>query len=123
MKHAFKKADIVLFASAAAFALLFFAVFFMQKGAIAHVFVDGQEEFTFDLSRTAEAEIIELEHNKIEVGSGYIRFIEADCPDKKCIAFGKLTRPGQSAACVPEKIVITVTAKNEKNAPDGVTGE
>jgi hypothetical protein len=47
-------------------------------------------------------------HNHIVAENGRIRFDASDCPDKTCVHTGWLTRAGQSAACLPNKALITV---------------
>ncbi len=42
-----------------------------------------------------------------------IYFYESDCPDKICIHSGKLSAPGQTAACLPNGIMIKIVSGNE----------
>lgn len=51
-------------------------------------------------------------HNHIVAENGRIRFDASDCPDKTCVYTGWLTRAGQSAACLPNKTLITVEGTN-----------
>lgn len=46
---------------------------------------------------------------------GSIAFIESDCPDKICIRTGKISEPGEFAACLPNGVVIKVVPKNERD--------
>ncbi len=39
---------------------------------------------------------------------GSISFKESDCPHKLCIKAGKLSRPGQFAACLPNGIILKI---------------
>ena len=39
---------------------------------------------------------------------GSISFEESDCPHKLCIKAGKISRPGQFAACLPNGIIIKI---------------
>lgn len=39
---------------------------------------------------------------------GRIRFQEANCPDQVCVQTGWLTRPGQIAVCLPNKLSIRI---------------
>ena len=41
-----------------------------------------------------------------EVRDGQIAFIKADCPDQVCVNTGFLSRPSQTAACLPNGIVM-----------------
>lgn len=44
----------------------------------------------------------------LTIGEGEVAFVESDCPDKICIKTGKLTSSGQSAACLPNKVIVRV---------------
>lgn len=48
--------------------------------------------------------IITAQHNKI-------RFESSSCPDKVCVHTGWLTKKGQSAVCLPNKIIIKIQGK------------
>lgn len=55
---------------------------------------------------------------KIRAEKGVIYFEDSDCPDKLCVKSGKLKSPGDTAACLPEKVVITLTGEKESDSPD-----
>jgi hypothetical protein len=40
---------------------------------------------------------------------GRIRFLSSDCPDQVCVRTGWLTAAGQSAACVPGRVLVRLT--------------
>lgn len=43
-------------------------------------------------------------------GNGGISFEKSDCPDQICVHAGNLNRHGQSAACLPNKLIIRVVS-------------
>ena len=45
-------------------------------------------------------------HYHLVYTDGRIRFAEADCPDKICVLTGKLSMVGESAACLPNGVLI-----------------
>jgi hypothetical protein len=49
---------------------------------------------------------------QIAVQDGAVGFVSSDCPDKVCIHFGFLRTPGQSAVCLPNKVVVRVALNN-----------
>jgi hypothetical protein len=49
----------------------------------------------------------------IEVKSHEAAFIHSDCPDKICVHTGFIAYDGQSASCLPNKVVITVKKAND----------
>lgn len=56
--------------------------------------------------------------NRLKAEDGKIAVIEADCPDKDCVKRGWLKRPGDSAICLPHRLVIRLIGESEV---DGVT--
>lgn len=54
---------------------------------------------------------------------GTICFRSSDCPDKVCVKTGKLGKSGESAACLPNGLILNVRSKEaEKEQIDAVTG-
>lgn len=48
------------------------------------------------------------------------RITSSPCPDKVCIHQGKITRSGQTIACVPEKVLVTITTAAKENDHDAI---
>lgn len=114
MKHILSKADIALFILiivAAAAGMLFLAG--SGGGSTAVIRVDGREYREVDLSVDQSFYIGNV---KIEIRDGAIAFIESDCPHKECIKSGWLKAPGTSAACLPNRISITVEGESGVDA-------
>ena len=59
----------------------------------------GREELLVENSRGKNLIIIEEESIRVE---------EADCPDRICVKTGRLSQPGETAACLPHKLLIEV---------------
>ncbi len=55
----------------------------------------------------------------IENGAAYMA--SADCPDHLCVRQGAIRRSGESIVCLPHRLVATVTAEAEAEAPDAVS--
>ena len=60
---------------------------------------------------------------RIAVRGGAVGFVRSDCPDKVCIHSGFLSMPGQSAVCLPNRVVVSVAAykADSLDSLDGVT--
>lgn len=56
--------------------------------------------------------------NRLMTEDGGIAVVDADCPDRDCVKRGWLRRPGDSAVCLPNRLVIRISGKTEV---DGVT--
>lgn len=49
---------------------------------------------------------------EFEIKDNSIAFIHSDCPDKVCINTGFINKAGQTAVCLPNKMVIRLKADN-----------
>lgn len=78
-----------------------------ENGAVAVVTVDGNETGRYSLS---EDGTIALNNGSnilvIEAGEAWVS--EADCPDKICMSFGKISKNGEFIVCLPNRLIITV---------------
>lgn len=71
---------------------------------------------TYNGERVAEIPLDEPGTYKIEgdltatlvVENGKIRFVNSQCPDKICEAFGWIGRPGESAICAPARLAVQI---------------
>lgn len=54
---------------------------------------------------------------RISVRGGRVGFAHSDCPDRVCVHAGFLSLPGQTAVCLPNRVVLRVVAK--EGAPSG----
>ena len=118
----FNKRDIWLFAGLAAVVLAVFAWNSLQPAASGpakgQISVNGKVVRTVDLSKDGEFALAENPHIRFSVKVGGIAFIASDCPDQLCVRSGYLSLPGQLAACLPNRVSLSVTGAGEL---DGVT--
>ncbi|WNF36702.1 NusG domain II-containing protein [Bacillaceae bacterium IKA-2] len=73
---------------------------------------EGEIIAEIDLNSITDTEYIYFEEGikvTIEVKPGKIRFLSSGCTDKICVNTGWLTREGHIAACMPSRIVVSVT--------------
>lgn len=56
----------------------------------------------------------------IKIKNGAVWFESAECRDKLCVKSGKLTRPGDTAACLPVGVVIRLEGSKKRH--DAMTG-
>lgn len=79
--------------------------------------VDGKEikKISFGANMVGKAIDIKTEfgYNKIEIGDGKVRVIEADCPDKLDVKRGWISNQGEIIVCLPNRMVVEI--KSEKN--------
>lgn len=93
----------------------------------AAVYADGAE-----IDRVELASVETLEEREYS-GEGYVlrvafypdgaQVLSADCPTQDCVRTGKVTRNGQSAVCLPARIVVRLEGGAvPDDAPDAVLG-
>lgn len=95
--------------------------FFGSKAALAEIYYKSQLVETVDLTAGVDKHF-SIPQNKNVVfhafSDGSICFEQSDCPDKICIHAGKLHTVGESAACLPNSIVMKIVPKNQRGADD-----
>ena len=82
--------------------------------------VDGEDYRRIDLSDTTYTEQLEISGqytNIIEIKDGTASFVYSDCPDKDCIKTGRLSKNHTFAACLPNRVSISIiSSENEIDA-------
>ena len=105
----FKRTDLIIILvvllSAAAISI---PRFLNSDKLTAEIYVGGKLEETIDLSTVEKEYTISPNSDpkvEITVGKGEIYFSHAECKDKLCVKSGKLTSGGETAACLPARVV------------------
>ncbi len=52
---------------------------------------------------------------EIEISKDGIRFVSSTCKSQQCVNCGLLTKAGQSAVCIPNKVMITLTSSGSNS--------
>ncbi len=98
-----------------------------QGGLQAVVTVDGKEfrrinldqvkaPFEFTVQTGAQNE----QYNIIEIERTRVRVREANCPEQVDVNQGWLTRPGQSAVCLPHRVVLRLVSTSGQDEVDEI---
>lgn len=79
------------------------------------VLADGAEVLRVDLSTKEFTKTIQRASGNVtvKIGNGSASVIQADCPDKLCVATGVLTKAGDAAVCLPNRIVLQIEGTDE----------
>ncbi|MBQ3373166.1 MAG: NusG domain II-containing protein [Oscillospiraceae bacterium] len=83
-----------------------------EEGAVAVVTVDGTEIGRYPLSRDGTF-LLNGGSNTLVIEDGEAWVSEANCPDKLCTGFGKISRNGQIIVCLPNKLIVSVEGGEE----------
>lgn len=118
------KRDFLLILAVLAVAFLCYLLLFPKSSPTAVVVTqEGQEIARIPLSSVTSSYELSVEGDfpaVILVEPDGVRVLSASCPDKICVRTGKLTRAGQTVACLPARL--TVTLQGPGSAVDGYTG-
>ena len=79
-----------------------------NKTLKAELLVDGETVEEVILSELSQPLVREVHGCKIEFSRTGVRFTDADCPDKLCVKTGEIRLSGESIACVPNRVVVTL---------------
>ena len=86
------------------------------------VMVDGEVFGTYNLSENVSKEIRTGKNgeklNRFVINGGKVYMEEASCPDGICVAHRPAFRDGESIVCLPNRVVLTIETKDDKDAPD-----
>jgi hypothetical protein len=108
--------------------LLFFSIgsfiysFPADTGGSAEVFIDNQlvKKISLAVDKVYEFQGV-LSSVKVEVREGKVGVIASACPLHLCLKQGKISQQGQIIVCLPNRLLIVITA-GERQAVDGIVG-
>jgi len=103
-------------------------IFFRQSsGSIAKIYQNGVLIENIDLSTVSEAYLIKTEFgggtNTIEIETGRIRVVYANCLDSSCVRMGWNSGSRTPIVCLPNRLVITVEGSSDIDAIVGKVKE
>ena len=123
----FKKSDILLLAGILVLAgILYFGYLALSpdSGLSAEIYYNTELQKTVVLAEGEDYDFSVPGHEDVVFHvypDGTIAFVDSDCPDKVCIQSGRLARGGQSAACLPNGLVLRIVRQgNGTDDPDVV---
>ncbi len=86
--------------------------FLRPEGGAVEVRVDGTLTAEYPLDRDVSVDIEGIDGvNRLVIKNGEAYVEYADCPDGICSAHAPISRTGESIACLPHRVIITVTGK------------
>ena len=121
----FRKRDLLIFLLAAVLAGVGFLQWLPKSGApVVVIEQNGQEVRRVELSSIIQPETLVLEGEisvTVLLEPGQVSIVHSDCPDQICVNTGVLTRPGQSAVCLPARVAVRIVGEIQSGV-DGMTG-
>ena len=109
--------DLLLFAVLIAAAVIIAVIYYIIAGhsansAVCEISADGKVVQSVNLAEPdCEFTLTQNPNIRFSVKNHAIAFIASDCPDKICVKTGYISRAGQTAACLPNRVIIRITSK------------
>lgn len=80
---------------------------------VAVISVNNQEVRRITLTGNKGTDVFDVfssdgDYNTVEVKDEHIRIKGANCADQVCVQFGFLSRPGETAVCLPHQFIIEI---------------
>lgn len=100
---------------------MFYQKEYKSEAAVAQIYYKSELVETIDLTKGVDRRFSIPQNKNVvfhQFSDGSICFEKSNCSNKICIKAGRLKTVGQSAACLPNKIVLKIVPKNGKNASD-----
>ncbi|RKY79648.1 hypothetical protein DRQ07_06170, partial [candidate division KSB1 bacterium] len=94
-----------------------------QNGSIVYIKVNGEIKGVYNLNNKNKQTITIAGKKgtmKVEIQEGRVWVSESSCPNKLCIKMGKIHKNGEMIVCVPNRVIISVKNKEEKEV-DAIT--
>lgn len=117
----YKKSDFAVIMVIIALGVLFlfgYKAVFGGKSAKAEIYYKFRLAETVPLDRGTER-IFSIRQNRNVVfhlyKDGSICFEKSDCPDKVCVRTGRLSMVGETAACLPNQIILKIVSAGGSN--------
>ncbi len=110
-----KKGDIILFLFVVALCLLCFLPKGESEKLKAEIYLDGEIIHSAVLSEIEKEQTVTVGGCEILLQNDGVTFRQSECVDKLCQKRGKLTKNGDSMACVPQRVVVVLSSEK---APD-----
>ena len=105
--------DFIIVAAVLVISIMLFVFSFSDgESLVAQVSLDGEAVRQVRLYELTEKESIRVGGCEILLERDGVTFLSSECPDKLCVNRGKLKKAGDTMACVPERV--TVTLRSEK---------
>ena len=110
---------------------LFSLVFILKRGDVkgrtAIIISEGKEVGRYDLGSISGTTEVRIQpegsshYNLIEISQNGICVKDSDCGGKDCINAGIATHSGDTIACLPNRLIITITSDDPTGTYDAMT--
>jgi hypothetical protein len=119
----FGKRDVLFIFGALCLAAAFWLHALRDMAPTCRVSYGGEAVLTMPLDVDATFGLPQAPDMRFEIKDGKAAVTHSGCPDKTCVRTGFISRPGQAAVCLPNKVVLSIEgAAPGPGSPDMVAG-
>lgn len=79
----------------------------------AQISINDEVVAEYPLSEPQTITLAEADGVTIEIIENTICISEADCPDKRCVRMGRISKPGEMLVCLPHGMIITLVGASD----------
>lgn len=93
------------------------------NGCVLEVRVSGVLTAQYDTSedRTVSIKGDHGSVNIVRIRDGQVVVEDASCPNRLCVKHAPITKPGEQIICLPNRVTLTLTDREEKEAVDAIS--
>ena len=112
-----KKLDLYLASAMCFIALVWFLIeyFTLDEGQIVDVYINNECICSYDLNVDNSYELMNNGQviANLVIKNGHADISYASCPDKYCVSQSKISKAGETIVCLPNKLVVEISNKDE----------
>jgi hypothetical protein len=123
--HKLRPVDYIIFLLSL-FIIFLSSVFSIQhnKGELSAVIEASGKNYIYPVSENNTITVTgPVGKTVISINDNQVYISDSDCRDKICLSMGKLSKPGQWAACLPNRVFVRIITKSPEisgnNVDDG----
>ena len=117
-----KAVDYLIFFFALSVIALISAQVYSGNSSSSQITISGVEgRWVYPLDQEQTVSIAgPLGETVVRIEEGTVRVLSSPCPEKLCIKTGRIEKPGQWIACLPNRVLITIRGR-DTNQPDAIS--
>lgn len=116
----FKRYSLFVILVSLGIVILILSIVFRTDGNSVIISIDGNDTIELSLSEDITYQIDEYGHNTLIIKDNMAWIEDADCPDKLCMNYGKISKTGDSIICLPHRLVIRIENNNYTEDLDAI---
>jgi hypothetical protein len=120
IKAALKLFDYIIITISAAGIIFLSILIYTAEPAAAVVKIDTADDvFLYPLDENRDVEVEgPIGHTHILIKDGIVYISDSPCDDKLCVLMGGISQPGQWAACLPNRVFVSIEGGSDDEKID-----